>query len=107
MDVWIVLNDDGVLDVATRRRWCAVLIGVVVGRAGHSAAVQEDLESGAEMTGTGFHMHAVVVTVEALREDHSVEGTIELNVDTHVRLLALHLEVFDLWVVRCGSQRPC
>lgn len=63
----------------------------MISRARHAAAVEEDLKGGTEMTGSGLHVHAVRVTVEAFREDHSVEGSIELDVDTHVRLLALHL----------------
>jgi len=106
LNVWIVLYDDGVLDVAARWCWSAVLIGIVVGRARHAAAVEEDLEGRAEMSSAWLHMHAVLVAVEALGEDHAVERPIELDVDAHVRLLALHLKVLDLRIVGGGSQRP-
>lgn len=51
------------------------------------------------MTSSGLHVNAVRVTIEAFREDHSVEGPIELDVDAHVRFLALHLQMFDLRIV--------
>lgn len=78
----------------------------MVRRARHAAAVEEDLECGTEMTGAGFHVNAVLVAVEALREDHAVERPIELDVDAHVRFLALHLEVLYLRVVGGGAQGP-
>jgi len=39
------------------------------------------------------------------REDHAVERSVELDVHSHVCLLALHLQVFDLWHV-WGRQGP-
>lgn len=41
--IWIVLDDDGVLHIAARRCWCSVLL-LMIGRAAHAAAVQEDFE---------------------------------------------------------------
>lgn len=71
----------------------------MVGRTGHAAAVEEDFECGTQVTGARLHVNTVRVAVEALREDHAVERPIELDVDAHVRLLALHLQMFDLRVV--------
>lgn len=78
----------------------------MVRRAAHAAAIQEDLEGRTQMTGAGFQMHTVRVTVESLREDHSVEGSIEFDVDAHMRLLALHLQVLDLGAIVRGRQGP-
>lgn len=58
------------------------------------------------MTGTRLKMHAVRVTVESLREDHSVEGSIEFDVDAHMRLFALHLQVLDLGTIVVSGQGP-
>lgn len=78
----------------------------MIGRARHATAVEEDLEGGTQMTGSGLHVHAVRVTVEALREDHAVERPVELDVDAHMRLFALHLKVLDLRVVGRRCQWP-
>lgn len=40
------------------------------------------------------------------REYDSIERPVELDVDTHVRLLALHLQMLDLDRVRHDLQRP-
>lgn len=58
------------------------------------------------MAGTRFQMHAVLIAVESLREDHPVEGSIEFDVDAHVRLLALHLQMLDLGAIVRGRQGP-
>lgn len=58
------------------------------------------------MSGSGFQMHAMRVTVEPLAENHAVKGTIKLNVHTHVRLFALHLQMLDLRIVGSGCQGP-
>ena len=47
-------------------------------------------------------MNTVSVRVESLAEDHAVERPIELDVHSHVRLLALYLEMLDLRRVRGG-----
>ena len=51
-------------------------------------------------------MDAIGVTVVTLGEDHAVEGPVELDVDAHVRPLALHLQVLDLRLVLRRRQRP-
>lgn len=91
LHVWVVLNDDCVFHVTSGRCWSAILIGIVIRRARHTAAVEEDLEGGTQVTSAWLHVNAVRVTVESLREDHAIEWTVELDVDTHVCLLALHL----------------
>lgn len=58
------------------------------------------------MTGTRFQVHAMRIAVVALGEDHAVERTIEFDVDAHVRLLALHLQMLDLRAVVRSAQRP-
>lgn len=45
-------------------------------------------------------------TTVTFREYDSVERTVELDVDAHVRFLALHLQVLDLDGIRHGLQRP-
>jgi len=77
----------------------------VVRRGAHAARVEEDLEGRAQVAGAGFQVHAVRIRVEAFAEDHTVERPIELDVHAHVRLLALHLQMFDLRGVR-RRQRP-
>lgn len=106
LHVGVVLDDDGVLDVASGRGWCTEVGSIVVSRAAHTAAVQEDLESCTKVTGTGLQMHTVRIAVESLREDHSVEGSIEFDVDAHMRLFALHLQVLDLGAIVRGRQGP-
>lgn len=39
-------------------------------------------------------------------EDHSVERSIEFNVDTHVRLLALHLQILNLRLIARLANGP-
>jgi len=51
-------------------------------------------------------MNAVGITVVAFGEDHAVKGTIEFNVDPHVSLLALHLQVLDLWLIARLTDGP-
>lgn len=45
------------------------------------------------------------IAVESLGEDHPIERSIEFNINTHMCLLALHLQMFYLWHVGC-SQWP-
>lgn len=78
----------------------------MVRRAAHAAAVQEDLEGRTQVASARLQMHAVRIAVESLREDHSVEGSIEFDVDAHVRLLALHLQMLDLGAVVRGREGP-
>lgn len=78
----------------------------MVGRARHTAAVQEDLEGGAQVPSARLQMHAVRIAVETLGEDHAVERPVELDVDAHVRLFALHLQMLDLRAVVRGGQWP-
>lgn len=78
----------------------------MVRRTAHPAAIQEDLEGRTQVTRAGFQMHTVLITVESLREDHSIEGSIEFDVDAHMRLLALHLQMLDLGAIVRGRQGP-
>jgi hypothetical protein len=34
-------------------------------------------------------------------ENHAIEGSVKLDVHSHIGLLALNLQVFDLWHVWC------
>ena len=79
-------------------------VGLCVAAARHAAAVQEDLEAGGDGAGARRQVHAVGVAVEALAEDHPVEGTVELDVDADAGLLALHLDVLDLGQVGLGGR---
>ena len=79
-------------------------VGLGVTAARHAAAVQEDLEAGGDGAGARRQVHAVGVAVEALAEDHPVEGTVELDVDADAGLLALHLDVLDLGQVGLGGR---
>lgn len=106
LHVWIVLNDDCVLHIATGRRRGTEVSCIMVGRAAHTAAVQEDFKSGTQMSGSRFQMHTVRIAVKSLREDHSVEGSVEFDVYTHVRLLALHLQMLDLGTIVRARQGP-
>ena len=63
----------------------------LVGRRGHSASVEVNIEGGAKLTRSRANVNAVGVAVMSRGEDHSVEWSIEFDVDTHVRLFALHL----------------
>jgi len=51
-------------------------------------------------------VNAVGVAVVALGEDHAVEGSIEFDVDPHMSLLALHLQVLDLWLIARLTDGP-
>lgn len=77
----------------------------MIGRGAHTAGVEEDLEGGAEVTSARFQMNTVRIGIESLAEDHPVERTIELDVDAHVSLLALHLQMLDLGRIGRG-ERP-
>ena len=79
-------------------------VGLCVAAARHAAAVQEDLKAGGDGAGARRQVHAVGVAVEALAEDHPVEGTVELDVDADAGLLALHLDVLDLGQVGLGGR---
>lgn len=106
LHIRIILNDDGVFNVASRWRRCTVLLTVVIRRTAHAATVQENLEGRTQMAGARFQMHTVSITVEAFGENHAVKRTIEFDVDAHVSLFALHLQMLNLrTVVRC-AQRP-
>lgn len=66
--VRIVLDDDGVLHVTSAGRLSVSGHGASThasstARRRHAAAVQQDLERGAQVTGTGFHVHAVRIAV--------------------------------------------
>lgn len=78
----------------------------MIGRTAHAATVQEYLECRTQMPGARFQMHTVSVTVETFGENHAVERAIEFNVDAHVSLLALHLQMLDLRTVVRRSQWP-
>lgn len=105
LHVGVVLNDNGVLYVATGRRRRPISCHVVISGRAHPAGVQEDFEGSAEVTCSWFQVDAMGIRVEALAEYHSVERPVELDVHSHVRLLALHLQVFNLRRVR-GRQWP-
>lgn len=76
----------------------------LVGGGCHATSVEINIESGAKLSGTGSDMNAVGITIMTFGEDHSVEWPVEFNVDSHVRLFALNLQVFDLWLVtRCTN----
>lgn len=51
-------------------------------------------------------MNTVRVAVMSLGEDHSVERSIEFDIDTHVRLLALDLQILNLRLVARLANRP-
>lgn len=106
LHIRIILNDDGVLDVAAGWRRCPVLLTIVIGRAAHAATVQENLECRTQMAGARFQMHTVSITVETFRENHAVEWAIEFDIDAHVSLLALHLQMLDLRTVVWRTQWP-
>lgn len=106
LHVRIVLNDDGIFDVASRWRRCTVLLTVVIGRTAHAATIEENLESCTQMAGAWFQMHTMSITVETFGENHAIEWTIEFNVDAHMSFFALHLQMLNLWTVIWCSQRP-
>ena len=54
LHVRVVLDDDRVLHVASRRRGRSVRCYVMVRRRGHATGVEEDLEGGAEVSGARF-----------------------------------------------------
>lgn len=106
LHIRIILNDDGVFNVASRWRRCTVLLTVVIRRTAHATTVQENLERRTQMAGAGFQMHAVSITVETFGENHAVKRTIEFDVDAHVSLFALHLQMLNLRTVVWCAQRP-
>lgn len=69
LDVGVVLDDDGVLDVGARGRGPVAAVvaaaALLVAGRGHAARVEEDLEGGAEVARAGLEVHAVRVTVKA------------------------------------------
>lgn len=78
----------------------------LVGGGCHAARVEVDVEGGTQLTRSWSDVDAVGIAVVALGEDHTVEGSIEFNVDSHVRFLALHLEILDLGLVTRCADRP-
>ena len=48
-------------------------------------------------------MNAIWVAVEAFAEDHAIEGSVELDIDTNTRLFTLNLNVLDLWKIGLGG----
>jgi hypothetical protein len=81
LHIWIVLDYDGVLDVAAAGCGCPIHTRCVVIRRGrHTAAVQVDLEGGAEMSRAWLQMHAVRVTVEP----YNTRVTLVIEVCRHV-----------------------
>ena len=97
----VVLDDDRVLHEAPGGVGLAEGLGVAA--AGHAATVQEDLEGGGDGAGAGGQVDTVGVAVEALAEDHPVEGPVELDVDPDAGLLALDLDILDLRQVRLSG----
>ena len=118
LDQWVVLDDHCVLNIAAGGVWLPVCLGVA--RAGHAAGVQEDLEAGGDGARAGGQVDTVGIAVEALAEDHPVEGTVKLYVHPYTCLLALdlgicqcqfegnfkgvgNLDILDLWLVSIGA----
>ena len=81
-------------------------ITYLIGGRGHAARVEVNIESGAELPRTGSDMDAIGVAVVAFGEDHSVERPVEFDVDAHVGLFALDLQVLDLRLVGCCANWP-
>ena len=48
-------------------------------------------------------MNAIGVAVEAFAEDHTIEGSVELDIDTNTRLLTLDLDILDLRKIWLGG----
>ena len=78
----------------------------LVGRGSHAARVEVDVKSGTQLPRAGSNVDAVGVAVVAFGEDHTVERSVEFNVDPHVSLLALHLQVLDLWLIARLADGP-
>jgi len=78
----------------------------LVGRWCHSACVEVNIEGGAKLTRSRADVNAVGIAVVSLWEDHSVEGSVEFNVDTHVRLFTLDLQILDLGLVTWLTNWP-
>ena len=78
----------------------------LIGWGSHAARVEVDVKSGTQLSRAGSNVNAVGVAVVALGEDHAVEGPIEFYVDPHVSLLALHLQVLDLWLIARLADGP-
>ena len=97
----VVLDDDRVLHEAPGGVGLAEGLGVAA--AGHAAPVQEDLEGGGDGARPRGQVDTVGVAVEALAEDHPVEGPVELDVDPDAGLLALDLDILDLRQVRLSG----
>ena len=78
----------------------------LVGGRSHSASVEVNIESGAKLTGSRANVNAIGIAVVSLGENHSVEWPIEFNVDAHVSLFALHLQVLDLRLIARLTDGP-
>jgi hypothetical protein len=78
----------------------------LVGGGCHSASVEVNIEGGAKLTRSRADVNAVGIAVVSLGEDHSVEWAVEFNVDTHVRLFTLDLQILDLGLVAWLTDGP-
>ena len=105
LDIWIVLNDDGVFYVATRRRGSSISSHIVIGRGAHATRIEEDFKGGTKVTCSRFQVDTVGIRIETFTEDHPVKGSIELYIHSHVCLFTLNLEMLNLGSIR-GSKRP-
>ena len=94
----VVLDDDRVLHIAPR--WVGLAVSLGVSTARHAATIEEDLEGGSDGAGAGPQVDTVGIAVEAFAEDHPIEGSVELDVDSDAALLALDLDILDLRQVR-------
>lgn len=106
LHIWIILNNDSILNIWSWRCWSTILICIVVCWARHAARVEEDFKCGTQMSSPWFHVHAMLIAVEAFREDHTVEWTIEFDVHSHVCFFALNLKMFNLRIVWGACKRP-
>ena len=66
-----------------------------------------NVKGGLSLTKTGGDMDTVDVAVEALAEDHPIEGSVKLDPHAEQVLLTLDLQVLDLGHVGGLTVGPC
>jgi len=102
LDLGIVLDNDGVLEVSAGAGVSAVAVQTVLGVTGCAAGVDGHVElSLAASEGCG-QVHALGVAVESLAEDDTIERFVKLDGDLHEILLALDVEAGDLGHIGLG-----
>jgi len=103
----IKLDNDRIFHKRSWRSWSWWSIDPIrICTGAHAASIQINVKGCTQVPWARGQVDAVWIGVIAFGEDETIEGSIKLNVDPHVRLFTLDLEYFDLGHVVLGLEWP-